>query len=299
MLALGVLGGTLAQGDELITNGGFEVDDFYAAAFGLQPYAWGVIPYGMAGIGWHLNDGTFSPPNGVFGQLPPIEGGWDIVADSLGGGSMFLLQVFDVPDDVSSATLSWSYRIRSLNYYHYYSPTEYPAFVADAHEVRVVLRDFSMLPVALLFATQPDDPEIQGVPDAVRVEHLDITAILQNRPGQQLVLSFEVDSYMGYLDCTLDSVSLLVNETGGGGDDDPYLDLPGLDVEIDNFEFEIDGETYTLQEALEQLLGDESLKNDGQFAAAISDLTNYLKKQGLLTGEQKGVLQSWAAQADR
>ena len=42
----------------------------------------------------------------------------------------------------------------------------------------------------------------------------------------------------------------------------------------------------------------ESATNRGQFVSCIAHLTNDLKKNGVITGQQKGTLQRCAAQAD-
>jgi hypothetical protein len=42
----------------------------------------------------------------------------------------------------------------------------------------------------------------------------------------------------------------------------------------------------------------EGASNHGQFVSCVSHVTNDLKKTGIITGQQKGAIQSCAAQAD-
>ena len=42
----------------------------------------------------------------------------------------------------------------------------------------------------------------------------------------------------------------------------------------------------------------DDANNHGQFVSCVAQLTNFLKQQGIITGQEKGAIQSCAAQAD-
>lgn len=319
MVALGVLGGTTTQADELITNG-----DFEAGYTG-----WSIEPYGTGGAGWYLNywaywrddqNPSFYPPlayptgpippfDNPYGPVAPIDGAVDIVTDKsnpLGGPPFTLARVIHVPQVVESATLSWSHQIRSINFEKLYNDPELGNFVRAwwggfFHGVRVVLYDgASGGLITELFATHEDDPEVQAV-QAVSIPNVttadgtfELKDFLQSRAGQDLILSFEVDALLGYLNYSLDNVSLVVNGLSGG--DNEFVSLGDLETDIAN-EVIVGGpyDGYTIQEAIGMVQTENEGLPNGKFVDAIAELTNYLKSEGYVTGQQKGLIQSWAA----
>lgn len=88
----------------------------------------------------------------------------------------------------------------------------------------------------------------------------------------------------------------------GGG----TVTLSNLEVEgcpntivIDGCDTEIQDQEYN-GELISQSIGDcaVDIKNHGEFVSCVAKLTNELKKAGVITGKEKGVIQSCAAQGD-
>ncbi|MCP5516450.1 MAG: hypothetical protein H7A45_04230 [Verrucomicrobiales bacterium] len=267
-----ILGGPATQAENLILNGGFEPPADYDN--------WIVDPYAAFGIGWYLNDGTYLPLSGIFGAADPLAGAQDLMTDSLGAGTMTLGQWFEVPTGVQSAILSWQDRIRSVNF-------DGGDFLPGWQEVRVVIRDLDENEVAVVFATDPGDGAVQPGPN---LRGADLTSVLQAYEGQALLLSFEVQAYLGFVNFSVDDVILAVTTDGGGGGDNIVID--GCDTGVPNLT--VDG--VSLQTYIDDCAA--AAKNHGQFVKCVAQVTNLLVKEGLITGEQKGAIQSCAGQSD-
>ena len=103
---------------------------------------------------WRINDGVFDPPT-TSGPRPPINGLFDILTYEPGIGVHALQQVFTLPTDIQSATLSWSDRI--FNY-----DTDY----SDPNtEFRVLVANLSIPVIEEVFSTNPGDALIQAGPN--------------------------------------------------------------------------------------------------------------------------------------
>jgi hypothetical protein len=111
-----------------------------------------------------------------------------------------------------------------------------------------------------------------------------------------------VSPYHQFDNITLDAAPLDTDDDGitDNEDDCPDSDLSttvvidGCNSGVTNTLFSSDGCTIS------DLIADcaTSASDHGQFVSCVSGLTNALKKSGIITGEQKGAIQSCAAQAD-
>ena len=168
----------------MIVNGSFETGSFSG---------WTVVNTGSGA--WVINNGTFVPP-GPGGAIPPISPLFDALTEQPGPGTHALRQSFFVPDNIFSAALSWSDRIRN-----------FAVFSHPNQEWRVVFRDASGNLLHTVFSTTPGDPLIQVGPNA---RSGDITAFLQAHVGETVVVSFEEQDNLFYFNVSLDDVKLLI-----------------------------------------------------------------------------------------
>ena len=197
-----------AETEELIENGDFESGTFTG---------WAISNTGPGS--WYINNGSFDPP-GPGTPLPPVSGNFDAVAYPGGPGLHLLSENIVVPENITSATLSWSDRIRN------YSST----FNDPNQEWRVQVRDTSGNLIQEVFSTNPGDPLQQIGPNHRSFE---LTSLFQSLAGQAVQISFELEANQYYFNTTLDDVSLLVSL-----DTSPTLDLngeddPGIDFSAD------------------------------------------------------------------
>jgi hypothetical protein len=175
---------------ELITNGDFESGNLTG---------WTQTNTGPAS--WNINNGTFDPAgNGT--PLPPISGSFDAVAAQTNVSTAILSEPITVPTGITSATLSWSDRIRNFG----------NAFQDPGQEWRVVIRDANGGQIQQVFSTNPGDLLQQVGPNN---RSFNLTSLLQSHAGQQIRVSFELQSTIGFFNATLDNVSLSVLSSGG------------------------------------------------------------------------------------
>jgi hypothetical protein len=88
---------------------------------------------------------------------------------------------------------------------------------------------------------------------------------------------------------------------GAGGDDPPPTptSTPPSTVVIDGCDTGIDNVEYVGLPISELIDGfASSAGNHGQFVSSVSNLANNLLKEGLITSQERGVIQSCAAKAD-
>ena len=262
ILGLALLGSAI-QGQaqiEYIQNGGFETGDFTG---------WSVANTGSGA--WAINDGTLIPP-GPGGALAPISGNFDAVSIQGGGGTRIVSQCFVVPPNVQAAVLGWTDRIRN----------HAGVFSDPNQEWRVWILDENQTPLFEVFSTNPGDPLIQVGPNG---RAFDLTAALQALEGQSICVSFTEQDNLYYFNTTLDDVSFVVaaNVTIGGCDTG-VVDLVVTD----------DGRSIT--DLIEECAA--SATNHGGFVSCVAAVTNALKKAGVISGADKGRIQSCAAQAN-
>lgn len=192
---------------ELIVNGDFETGDLTG---------WSSTSIGIGG--WQINDGQFDPP-GPGTPLAPISGNFDIVSSQTTRGANLISETFTVPANITSATLSWSDRIR--NYANIFDDFN--------QEWRVLVLNENGTLIQEVFSTNPGDPLQQIGPNH---RSFDLTSLLQSLEGQSISISFEELRTFYYFNVTLDNVSLLV-ESGNNstlavdlnGDDDAGIDF--------------------------------------------------------------------------
>ncbi|WP_253157615.1 pre-peptidase C-terminal domain-containing protein [Stieleria tagensis] len=185
------LGGLVADtiDSQLIVNGDFETGDFSG---------WTVTSTG--GGNWLINDGTLVPP-GPATELPPIEGAFDAISTQNGPGVNILSEPILVPNSVTSATLSWSDRIRN------YATA---GFVEPGQEWRALVMDTSGNLIQEVYSTQPGDPLSQLEPNN---RSFDLTSLLQTLTGQTIQISFQQQDSLGYMNVSLDNVQLHVSSS--------------------------------------------------------------------------------------
>jgi hypothetical protein len=143
---------------------------------------------------------------------------------SRGGAGLHLLsENVIVPEDISSATLSWSDRIRNHS----------SSFSDPNQEWRVLVQNTSGGLIQEVFSTNPGDPLQQIGPNH---RSFDLTSLFQSLAGQTVQISFQQQDNQGYFNVSLDDVSLLVT-TGDelsvdlNGEDDPGIDFAADFVE--------------------------------------------------------------------
>lgn len=289
MLGLGVLGGTIAQTPPLIINGDFEdpagpwQSGWFQQSSGLQRWFVNEWPAPL------LFNGPYWPWLGLYGPtaLPPLQGNYDLVADEFGAGTTTLAQTFPVAIEegvtLTRATLSWQDRLASA-----------APFTPGAQEVRVFLVDSEGLAFPV-WSTQPTDqvsqlgPNLRG--DGGQPWGFDVTPVVQSHANEELTLCFEVTARVHVLNFTVDDVALLLtydHQQGGG-----TVVIDGCDTGVTNVELEPDGD---LQGRIDDCA--EGAKNHGQYVKAVAQLTNTLVREGVITGEEKGAIQSCAAEAN-
>lgn len=177
---------TAERFQQLVVNGGFETGDLTG---------WTVNATGNGS--WQINDGTLDPP-GPGLPTAPIAGSFDAVSVQGGAGLRILSEPFAVPETVTSATLSWSDRIRNFASVGFQDPNQ---------EFRVLLLDSAGDTIQEIFSTDPGDPAQQLGPNT---RSFDLTALLQSLEGQVVQIAFQEQDNRGFFNVNVDDVSLLV-----------------------------------------------------------------------------------------
>lgn len=247
---------------EHITNGGFETGDFTG---------WTISNSGSGA--WVINDGSVNPP-GPGAPLAPISGSFDAISIQGGPGLHLASECVAVPTNVTSAILSWDDRIRN----------HAGSFSDPNQEWRVLLLDESGAELAEIYSTNPGDDLIQVGPNS---NSADITALLQAHEGESVCVSFEEQDNLFYFNVSLDNVSLLITST---------IDVAGCDTGIED---RILADGSTLSSLISALIDEcaEEAKNHGAFVKCVAHGLNDLKKADIISGEEKGILQSCAAES--
>ncbi len=171
-----------------MVNGGFETGTFTG---------WNVINSGSGN--WAINNGTYNP-SGPGGSLAPISGNFDVVTFQGGPGQHTLYQQTIIPTGVTSASLSWSDRIRN----------NARTFNDPRQEWRVMIRNLSGGLISEVFSTDPGDPLQQLGPN---LRSFDLTTLAQSLVGQQIRISFEQRQEFYYFNTNLDDVSFTTTTT--------------------------------------------------------------------------------------
>ncbi len=169
LLSAGSLAGNT---EELIENGEFETGNFTG---------WAIANSGSGS--WQINNGTFDPP-GPGTILPPVSGNFDAVSFQGGAGLHLLSENVIVPEDISSATLSWSDRIRNHS----------SSFSDPNQEWRVLVQNTSGGLIQEVFSTNPGDPLQQIGPNH---RSFDLTSLFQSLAGQTVQISFQQQDITG------------------------------------------------------------------------------------------------------
>jgi len=167
---------------ELVTNGDFETGTFVGWSTATGP---GQLL---------INDGTVS--TAIFGTRAPIGGSFDAMLTSTGiNSNNDLSQVFVIPENIVSATISWDDRILN-NAGAYSDPNQ---------EFRVMLETLGGLDITEIFSTNPGDTLVQNGPNS---RSFDITSVLQANEGTSIRLSFERQDNLQFFHTFIDNVSI-------------------------------------------------------------------------------------------
>jgi uncharacterized delta-60 repeat protein len=168
---------------ELILNGGFESGSMnnwtqLASRHGTQ---------------FNINDGTFVPPYGSDGAMPPYNGSYDAVGATRDRGEPFgMYQKISVPTNVPTVALSWAHRVRDFT--QPFSSTE---------QFQVLICDTNDSILATAFSTKPGDTMLG---DWVQ-NNYDMTAFA----GQTVLVMFSVRTTgAGILNVYVDDVSVKI-----------------------------------------------------------------------------------------
>ena len=187
----------VATTSEMVINGGFETGDFT----GWQPSSDASNTNTVAR--WSINDGSQIPigpinvPAPLITSVAPISGQYDAFMEQSGPSSFLLTSSFIVPRGVTTATLSWSDRIRNFA----------QEFSDPDQQFRVHLVDATGQSLAEVFRTVPGDELIQLGPNE---REFDVTSTLQSLEGQSVSLAFEQNNNLYYFNVNIDDVSLQV-----------------------------------------------------------------------------------------
>lgn len=178
-----------ATGTELIVNGGFETGN-------LDGWEITVIDDGF----WTAFDEFYFPSSGL-GAEPPFEGVFGAISDQNGPGDIILFQ--DITLGAGAATLSFAEKIDNMAGEYDPQLQFYKVEIVEPGEP-------GQEPVlATLFSTQPGDPA--HTPYTVR--EFDISQFA----GQTIRLRFHVHDELFYFNVSLDNVSVIAGDDGGGG----------------------------------------------------------------------------------
>lgn len=172
---------------DLLMNGDFETGTFDG---------WTVVP-GSFGATYVINDGTYNPFS-PGGPLPPINGTFDAIGDQTGPSVTRLQQAVTVPDGIFAAKLMWNDRVRNFA----------GIFFDPGQEFRVLILDTAGALLQEVFSTNPGDPAQQPGPNA---RSGDVTGILQQYAGQDVVVSIETQAQAFFHTVTVDDVQLLAS----------------------------------------------------------------------------------------
>jgi hypothetical protein len=165
---------------ELISNGGFETGDFSS---------WNKTNSGSGD--WFINNGSTSWPSS--GVRSPISGNFDAVTSQGGPGFHDLWQSFVLPNDITTATLSWDDRIFSA-----------AGFSDPNQEFRVLLKSATGTPLLTVFSTNPGDLNPQVGPNS---RTFDLTGFATANAGGTFRLSFEEQDNLSFFNVFVDNVS--------------------------------------------------------------------------------------------
>ncbi len=180
---------------ELIENGGFESGDLSG---------WTVQTLGGTHLGgWVTNDGAQPPPGPVPVPFAPLSGNYDAICFQVGPAVKRLTSnPIPLPDDVSSATLSWVDSIRNFDFQGRYAD--------PGQEFRVQLLDSAGGLIVELFSTDPGDPPAQIGPN---FREYDVSLHLAPYAGDSVYLRFELQDELFFFNVNVDDVSLQVGAT--------------------------------------------------------------------------------------
>lgn len=178
-----VWGGT-AMSAELITNGGFEDGSFTG---------WNGVIGNVV-----INDGLIP---GV--EVPPISGEFDAMMSAWpdnDGAAMFQLSA-SLPEDIVSATFSWSDRIFNFHDKFVTGTDVFPPTYGQELAVYIGTPDEP------IFRTNPDDDLIQDGPNN---RSYDVTEPAQYSSGSEVPIFFLLTGTYDEIVCFIDNVSLKV-----------------------------------------------------------------------------------------
>ncbi|MEX1660206.1 PEP-CTERM sorting domain-containing protein [Thioclava sp. 15-R06ZXC-3] len=187
------LAGTLSAGAaqalsvDLITNGDFETGNLSG---------WNTTTTGYSN-GFLINNGNVNPA-GPQGRTAPISGNYDVLSSQTGYGIGTLTQFFTVPDQIISATFSFTEKV--MNYYvlGYSDPNQ---------EFRVNLINQAGTVISNIFSTDAGDNTRPNSPTTLSY---DLTSLLQANLGNTLGVQFQQQDSYYYMNTSLDDIKMMV-----------------------------------------------------------------------------------------
>jgi len=187
------LAGTLSAGAaqalsvDLISNGDFETGDLSG---------WSTTQTDNSN-GFQINNGRFNPA-GPQGRTAPISGNYDALSSQTGYGIGTLTQFFTVPDQVVSATFTFTEKV--MNYYLF-------GFSDPSQEFRVSIIDQAGAVISNIFSTDAGDPTRPASPTTLSY---DLTSLLQANQGNTLGVQFQQQDSYYYMNTSLDDIAMMV-----------------------------------------------------------------------------------------
>ncbi|MEO0479681.1 MAG: hypothetical protein AAF196_09395 [Planctomycetota bacterium] len=200
---LSLCSGLAAQVNDYVVNGDFEQGN---------TLGWNITSSNGLTLGWIINDGT-TTLFGLAGPATPINGTYDMVAESPGPGLWTATQCFVVPATVNNATFAWTDEIRNFA----------ASFQDPIQEFRVYFADLMGNQLGPeVFSTNAGDPLFQPF----QSRSFDVTTQLQGLAGQSICLVFEQEDTLFAQHTSVDDVSLLIDSP------DPVVLLPPAQVSV-------------------------------------------------------------------
>lgn len=171
---------------DLISNGDFETGDLS-----------GWTTAGNArGETFAVNEGTRNP-HGPLRATEPLSGSYDALYVPRFSGAASLTQFFTVPDQVFSATFSFTERVGLWGF-----------FDVSNHQFRVSVIDQIGDVISQVYSTASAGLQLgSGTPSDLS---FDLTALMQANQGRTLGVQFELEAQHWSMNASLDNVSMMV-----------------------------------------------------------------------------------------
>lgn len=179
---------------DLVSNGNFESGSLFG---------WDLTSVGLGG--WGINDGTVDPP-GPVGPTTPLYGSFDAASLPDGDGMRSMKQTISVPLLSTQAKLRWTDSLSNIG----------AGWTDPDQEFRVLVEEPDGTPIVEGFSTNFGDLPVDPGPN---FRQRGLNGVFNAFAGQDIVINFEEQSFLGHINIFIDDVSLFV-ERGVAGDGD-------------------------------------------------------------------------------